>query len=108
MDKITDIYTWNITKNKKLNYWINKIMNAVHKGVSYRYGGWFFFASRMVWNLFLLYFFLIFLKTFLLLIFSSQGAVEVDSGQMEAINTVLFVTTLLYLLFNIPRWRDEE
>jgi len=53
-----------ICENKKVNDMINKIIFAIHKDVSYRYGGWLFFMGRLIWNAIILYYVLGFVKVF--------------------------------------------
>ena len=96
----------NVTKNKKVNYWINKIINAVHKDISSSYGGWFFFIGRMFSNIIYLYFTMVFLRAFLLFAFHANGIT--DQERLDIISTVLWAVGLIYLVVRIPLWREDE
>lgn len=96
----------NLTKNKKFNKWLSKIIFAVHKDVSYYQGGWLFFAFRMITNAIYLYFTMIFIRAFFMFVFQANGVV--DESELDTINNVLYAIGLLYLIFTIPRWREDK
>ena len=93
------------SKNKKFNKIVSKIIFALNKDVSYHYGGWLFFGSRMITNAIFLYFTLIFIGAFFMFVFQSQGIIEPE--QLEVINTILWAVGVIYLIMRIPTWKEE-
>ena len=78
-------------KNKKVNYWINRIMISLVKD----FWHWAFFAGRMIYNAFILYFFFIFIKAFFLFVWKTN---ELTSDQIHTLNVILFAIAMLSLI----------
>lgn len=95
----------NFTKNKKFNQGLSKVINAIHKDVSYFHGGWMFFVSRMIFNAMYLYFVLFFFRAFFMFTFQSNGIV--DPEQLDVINTILYGVGIIYLIMRIPTWKEN-
>lgn len=93
-------------KNEKVNLMFHKIVFAIYKDVSYRYGGWLFFMGRMMWNAIILYYVLVFVKAFFLFSFKAQGVIPPE--RLEVVGTILWFIGLIYLVMKIPTWKEEK
>ena len=81
-------------KTKKL---IEKYFNAFSKDDSYNRGGWMFFLSRLVWNYFILYYLLAFMKGIVTYAFISQG-LDITPERLELVRTLVWAAGVIYLV----------
>jgi len=82
------------TSNKKVNYWINKIITSLYTD----FYEWLHYAGRMIYNAFILYFFFIFIKAFFLFVWKTN---ELTSSQIGTLNTLLFAVAVLSLILKV-------
>ncbi len=96
------------TIKMRLNKRQVKLLNQVAKQLtkfSEDCGGWFWFASRLVWNGVMLWLTFKFVKSLLLFSFISQG-VPIPPERLEIVGTVIWLIGLIYLVLKIPTFSE--
>lgn len=91
---------------RRVKITFKKFIAALVKDVSYNYGGWLFFISRLIWNSIILYYFLGFIKAFFLFAFKSQGIIP--EKNLEVVGTILWAIGILYMISRIGTWKITE
>ena len=83
----------------------NKLMKALSKDII-SYGGVLFFTGRLIYNAFILYYLMKFVRAFLMFSFKANGVV--DESHLKLINVLLYAIGVIYLFNRMGVWRDYD
>ena len=86
---------------------IFKGIHLIHKDISFRYGGWLWFTSRLLFNGVVLYYLMNFISAFYMHIFQMQEHM-LDQQHVELISTLTWAVGMIYLVTKIGTWKDAQ
>lgn len=95
-------FTSNKKLNKNINMWVFKVIDSLQRD----FMEWLFFTGRLIYNAFLLFFFMKFIRAFWMFTFMDNGVV--DPKHLDIIPKVLWAIGLIWLIVIMFRRNKNE